>query len=117
LGFQLKLAATKGYGGRLQANGERLCSEMAALFDSYLPQPSLLHGDLWAGNAGADKQGYPVIFDPACYYGDREADLAMTSCLEALVRIFMRLIRLPGHWIMAMALERRFTICIMFLTT
>ncbi|MDD1623194.1 MAG: fructosamine kinase family protein [Methylococcaceae bacterium] len=79
LGFQLKLAATKGYGGRLQANGERLCSEMAALFDSYLPQPSLLHGDLWAGNAGADKQGYPVIFDPACYYGDREADLAMTE--------------------------------------
>ncbi|MGZ8954902.1 MAG: fructosamine kinase family protein, partial [Methylovulum sp.] len=21
----------------------------------------------------------PVIFDPACYYGDREADLAMTE--------------------------------------
>jgi fructosamine-3-kinase len=79
LGFQLNLAANKGYGGRLQANGERLCSDMAALFDNYLPQPSLLHGDLWAGNAGADKQGCPVIFDPACYYGDREADMAMTE--------------------------------------
>ena len=79
LRFQLKLAANKGYGGILQVNGERLCSDMAALFADYLPQPSLLHGDLWAGNAAASKQGYPVIFDPACYYGDREADLAMTE--------------------------------------
>ena len=79
LGFQLKLAANKGYGSTLQANGERLCSDMAMLFDNYLPQPSLLHGDLWAGNAAADKHGCPVIFDPACYYGDREADLAMTE--------------------------------------
>ena len=79
LGFQLQLATTKGYGGRLQANGERLCSDMAALFDNDLPHPSLLHGDLWAGNAAVDKQGDPVIFDPACYYGDREADLAMTE--------------------------------------
>jgi protein-ribulosamine 3-kinase len=79
LGLQLKLAAKNGYGGRLQASGERLCNDMAALFDNYLPQPSLLHGDLWAGNAGVDKQGCPVIFDPACYYGDRETDLAMTE--------------------------------------
>jgi protein-ribulosamine 3-kinase len=79
LGLQLKLAAKNGYGGRLQASGERLCNDMAALFDNYLPQPSLLHGDLWAGNAAVDKQGCPLIFDPACYYGDREADLAMTE--------------------------------------
>jgi fructosamine-3-kinase len=26
----------------------------------------------------ADERGRPVIFDPAVYYGDREADLAMT---------------------------------------
>ena len=79
LGFQLKLAANKGYNGNLQTNGERLCSDMEALIKHYQPQPSLLHGDLWAGNAGVDKQGCPVIFDPACYYGDREADLAMTE--------------------------------------
>ncbi|MFZ2172093.1 MAG: fructosamine kinase family protein [Methylococcaceae bacterium] len=79
LELQLQLAAKNGYGGRLQASGERLCNDMAALFDSYLPQPSLLHGDLWAGNAAVDKQGRPVIFDPACYYGDRETDLAMTE--------------------------------------
>ena len=88
MGFQLKLAADKGYGGLLQANGERLCSDMAALFDNYLPQPSLLHGDLWAGNAAVDKQGCPVIFDPACYYGDREADLAMTELFGGFSRDF-----------------------------
>lgn len=79
LGFQLRLAQKNGYGGRLLLEGERLCSELDSLFDNYLPQPSLLHGDLWAGNSAVDKQGNPVIFDPACYYGDREADLAMTE--------------------------------------
>jgi fructosamine-3-kinase len=38
-----------------------------------------LHGDLWSGNAAADETGAPVIFDPAVYYGDREADMAMTE--------------------------------------
>lgn len=78
LGFQLLLAAKNGYGGRLQAMGERLNSELAVFFN-HSPVPSLLHGDLWAGNAATDKLGNPVIFDPACYYGDREADLAMTE--------------------------------------
>jgi len=38
----------------------------------------MLHGDLWGGNASALTDGSPVIYDPAFYYGDREADLAMT---------------------------------------
>ncbi len=40
---------------------------------------SLLHGDLWGGNHLFDKSGKPVLLDPAVYYGDREADLAMTE--------------------------------------
>jgi fructosamine-3-kinase len=88
LRFQLTLAADKGYHGILQANGERLCSDMTALFANYLPQPALLHGDLWAGNAAVDKQGRPVIFDPACYYGDRETDLAMTELFGGFSRDF-----------------------------
>ena len=79
LGFQLQLAAKNGYGGRLQSAGERLCADMNVLFSDYSPLPSLLHGDLWAGNAAVDTNGNPVIFDPACYYGDREANLAMTE--------------------------------------
>ncbi|MCX7098625.1 MAG: fructosamine kinase family protein [Methylococcales bacterium] len=79
LANQLQLAAHKGYGGKLQTYGERLCSDMDGLFIGYKPQASLLHGDLWAGNAAVDKQGCPLVFDPACYNGDREADLAMTE--------------------------------------
>ncbi len=79
LGFQLKTAARNGYGGELQRLGERLLADMPALFDNHDPQPSMLHGDLWGGNYGALRDGTPVIFDPALYYGDREADLAMTT--------------------------------------
>ena len=53
-------------------------AELAEFFRGYRPSPSLLHGDLWGGNVGA-AQGQPVIFDPAVYFGDREADLAMTE--------------------------------------
>ncbi len=79
LGFQLQLAAANGYGGGLQRQGERLLAELAGLFVSYQPTPALLHGDLWGGNAGCTVAGEPVVFDPAVYYGDREADLAMTE--------------------------------------
>lgn len=78
LGPQLRLAAANGYGGRLQQSGERLMERLSALLD-HRPVPSLLHGDLWGGNIGATPAGEPVIFDPAVYYGDREADLAMTE--------------------------------------
>jgi fructosamine-3-kinase len=79
LGHQLELAARNGYGGRLQQDGEALRLGLAGLFRGYLPMPVLLHGDLWGGNWGQDGKGQPVIFDPACYWGDREADLAMTE--------------------------------------
>ena len=54
---------------------------------NHKPQPSLLHGDLWSGNAGFTKEG-PVVFDPAVYYGDREADLAMTELFGGFPREF-----------------------------
>ncbi len=79
LGHQLTLAAAKGYGGRLQTLGEKLRTNLKPLFSGYQPQPALVHGDLWVGNVAADEQGNPVIYDPACYFGDRETDLAMTE--------------------------------------
>ncbi len=48
------------------------------LFDGYIPYPSLLHGDLWGGNYAACGD-QAVIYDPACYHGCRETDLAMTE--------------------------------------
>jgi fructosamine-3-kinase len=79
LSFQLTLACQNGYGGKLQTEGEWLLERVPAFFAAYMPQPSLLHGDLWSGNAAADENDAPVIFDPALYYGDREADIAMTE--------------------------------------
>jgi fructosamine-3-kinase len=79
LGFQLQHARQKGYGGPLQSEGEKLLELVPAFFTDYRPQPSLLHGDLWSGNYSYTQEGEPVIFDPATYYGDREADIAMTE--------------------------------------
>ncbi|MFT5617649.1 MAG: protein-ribulosamine 3-kinase [Arenicella sp.] len=42
-------------------------------------KPSLLHGDLWSGNAMRDQQGNPCLVDPAVYYGHREMELAFTK--------------------------------------
>jgi fructosamine-3-kinase len=78
LGFQLKLSASNGYRGSLQRKGERLLEGFHLLLD-HQPVPSLLHGDLWGGNLAYDQSGQPVIYDPAVYFGDREADLAMTE--------------------------------------
>ncbi len=41
--------------------------------------PSLLHGDLWGGNYLINEKGFACLIDPAVYYGNREADLAMTK--------------------------------------
>lgn len=79
LGFQLALAGQQGASGSLLRKGEALLERMDELFRSYQPKPSLLHGDLWSGNYAVTRQGEPIIFDPAVYYGDREADLAMTE--------------------------------------
>ena len=73
------MAARNGHGGAWRRRGEALCARLEGLFTGYQPFPSLLHGDLWGGNAGCTRDGAPVVFDPAVYYGDREADLAMTE--------------------------------------
>jgi len=56
---------------------QRLCSRLNDLIPG---QPaSLLHGDLWGGNATTDSSGRPAIIDPAVHYGWAEAELAMTT--------------------------------------
>lgn len=80
LGYQTSLAQRAG----LIDNG--LGKDLAKLISQlpvYLPEPeggpTLIHGDLWSGNATVGPKGEPVILDPAVYYGHREADLAMTE--------------------------------------
>jgi fructosamine-3-kinase len=88
LAFQLRLAASRGHDGRLIASGERLLDALPPFFRGYVPPPSLLHGDLWSGNAGRTGEGEPVLYDPAVYFGDREADLAMTELFGGFPRAF-----------------------------
>jgi len=79
LGFQLQLAQQHGLNARIITGGEKLQAQLEKYFSHYQPQASILHGDLWSGNYGIAASGEPVIFDPATYYGDREADIAMTE--------------------------------------
>jgi fructosamine-3-kinase len=88
LGAQLDLAETGGDFGHLVDRGRRLCELVPVLLAGHSPVPSLLHGDLWAGNRAEDSAGNPVIFDPAVYFGDREADIAMTRLFGGYGRAF-----------------------------
>jgi len=88
LGPQLALAEANGHGPALRADAERLADSLGAFFRGYVPAASLLHGDLWSGNAGTLGDGSPVVFDPAVYRGDREADLAMTELFGGFPRAF-----------------------------
>lgn len=79
LAAQLRLAARNRLPSRMIDRGERLAADCGAFFGNYAPAKSLLHGDLWGGNAAARADGTPMVFDPAVYVGDREADVAMTE--------------------------------------
>ncbi len=85
---QLELAERNGIGARLIDRGTRLAQALPALLGGHAPRASLLHGDLWSGNAAFLSGGSPVLFDPAVYYGDREADLAMTELFGGFPRAF-----------------------------
>lgn len=78
IGFQLDLLAAgrRGFGDDTK---RKLRQGWERRFPDYAPEPSLLHGDLWSGNAAMLADGQPVIFDPAVHYGDRECDLAMAD--------------------------------------
>ena len=54
---------------------EKMKSELL----NHKPINALVHGDLWSGNAGMDKNGKGVIFDPASWWADNEVDIAMTK--------------------------------------
>lgn len=57
-------------------NVENLCLKLNEIFPK--ESPSLLHGDLWAGNYMVSKQQEILLIDPAVYNGHREIDLGMT---------------------------------------
>jgi fructosamine-3-kinase len=101
-GYQLNLARANGHDHGLLEQGQALLERLPALLAGHDPAPALLHGDLWAGNWGATPQGEPVVYDPAVYYGDREADLAMTRLFRGFPPAFYEAYQAawplpPGH--------------------
>ncbi|MFV8440407.1 fructosamine kinase family protein, partial [Vibrio owensii] len=75
IGWQLQLLKEKGVS---LVDIDDFIDVVKQLLANHSPQPSLLHGDLWNGNVALTPAG-PISFDPACYWGDRECDLAMTE--------------------------------------
>lgn len=85
IGYQLKLARKRG--GHFPQQ-DALLQAIPELLSDHYPEPSLVHGDLWSGNAAVTEDGEPVIFDPATYYGDREVDLAMSTLFGSFPKEF-----------------------------
>ena len=91
LGHQLRLARRRGLlDSELETRSERLLERLPDLIGSVNEPPSLLHGDLWSGNFMVDADGEPVLIDPACYYGHREAELAMCRLFGGFDRSFFQ---------------------------
>ncbi|MCB1225763.1 MAG: fructosamine kinase family protein [Verrucomicrobiales bacterium] len=65
-------------GGCIFPEEDDLLQRADELLRHHQPEPSLLHGDLWSGNAAALPDDQAVLFDPACFYGDRETDIAFS---------------------------------------
>ncbi|RFC43042.1 MAG: Fructosamine-3-kinase [Verrucomicrobia bacterium] len=88
--------------GNVFRGARRFVERVPALAGDHAPGASLLHGDLWGGNAGFDLAGRPVIFDPASYHGDRETDLAFTRLFggfgESFERGYHEAWPLPDGW-------------------
>ena len=79
---------------RLEAQGlrcpqsERLLELLPPWLEQHQPDPCLVHGDLWPGNAGVLRDGRPCLYDPAVSYSDREVDLAMARMFGGLPETF-----------------------------
>lgn len=87
------------YQGRLALNAGRLANghfrqleKFCQKLDQLIPrQPaSLIHGDLWSGNAFIGPNGEPALIDPAAYYGWAESELAMTRLFGGFPENFYR---------------------------
>ena len=74
----IKILFDNGAASSKDANtAEKFCKGLENIFPK--EPPSLLHGDLWAGNYLVHLSGHAAIYDPAIYYGHREMDIGMTT--------------------------------------
>ncbi len=102
LGYQLELARKRGASF---SGADQLLDRLDEFFREYEPQPSLLHGDLWSGNVGFLVDGTPVVFDPACYFGDREAEFGIIEMFGGFTDEFYR--GYNSVWLLDQGFQRR----------
>lgn len=82
LQFQIELIKDKRVRESFTSLLDSVKSALEEFLNQYCDFPSLLHGDLWSGNvmfSNEDGAAQVCLIDPAVYYGDREADIAMTE--------------------------------------
>lgn len=80
LKLQFDMIEQNGYSdNNLLSLFRKLEDRIDVIIGNHETVPSLIHGDLWSGNFLCDNNGSVVLIDPAVYYADREADLAMTK--------------------------------------
>lgn len=99
--YQAELAGRRGL---LERDDQQAVARLTRRLRELVPaQPaSLIHGDLWSGNAISDQAGQPAIIDPAAHYGWAEAELGMTQLFGAFPQEFYRSYQeinpLPQGW-------------------
>ncbi|WP_269621903.1 fructosamine kinase family protein [Prochlorococcus marinus] len=81
---QMKIATKWG----LNFDNKKVLSKITNFLNEHEPLPSLVHGDLWKGNAATNKTGEGVLFDPAVWWADREVDIAMTKLFGGFSKQF-----------------------------
>ncbi|WP_440055967.1 fructosamine kinase family protein [Pseudoalteromonas sp. T1lg65] len=84
VGWQLQLLAEKGVH---LVDIDNFIEQLKSMLPHHT-SPSLVHGNFWRGNV-AFSQGKPVLFSPACYYGDREIDIATAQAFTELPKDFL----------------------------
>jgi fructosamine-3-kinase len=88
--YMARLALGAGQIGRaLMARIERFAGRLGEFIDG-AARPSLIHGDLWAGNILVRRGRVVGLIDPAIYYADAEIELAFTTLFASLGEAFFR---------------------------
>ncbi len=67
---------------------DQLKKTIRQYYQAHPVKPSLMHGDLWSGNAGFEIDHQPILFDPDVFYGNREMDIAMTKLFGGFTQDF-----------------------------